>query len=334
MSRAVVAFPGRGAYTASTRGSIAPRHNWVQRADELRAGYGLPPLVELDGAAAFDARDHLRPANAAPLVFLIGLLDAERIAADHEVVAAIGNSMGWYTALAAAGALGFDDAFRLVQEMALLQEQPLPDDGPGGQVIYPLTDAAWRPDPRLAGAVDRALAAGNGDVHRSVELGGYAVLAGSETGVDKLLADLPPVRVGERAYPLRLALHGPYHTPLVSHVADAAAEQLADLRWQAPTVPLIDGRGARFTPWTADVAAIARYTLREGVVTPFRFATALRVALREYAPDVIVLPGPGNSLGGICGQVLVAEGYRGIRSRQAFERAQRGPRPLLLSIRR
>lgn len=333
MSRAVVAFPGRGAYTAAARGTLAREHAWVRRADELRSAYELPSVVELD-ETPFDPPLHLRPANAAAAVFLIGMLDAERIAADHEVVAVIGNSMGWYTALAAAGALPFDDAFRLVQEMALLHEQPLPDDGPGGQVIYPLTDSAWRPDAKLAGAVDQALSAGNGNVHRSVELGGYAVLAGSETGVGRLLSDLPPVRVGERSYPLRLALHGPYHTPLVRHVAAAAEALLGDLDWRSPSVPLIDGHGTRHTPWSADPAALARYTLTESVVTPYRFATALRVALREYAPDVVVLPGPGNSLGGICGQVLVGEGYRGIRSRQAFERAQRGPRPLLLSIRR
>ena len=56
----------------------------------------------------------------------------------------------------------------------------------------------------------------------SPALGGYAVLAGSETGVARLMELLPPARVGERLYPLRLALHGPYHTPLVSHVARAA----------------------------------------------------------------------------------------------------------------
>jgi malonyl CoA-acyl carrier protein transacylase len=309
-------------------------HPWVQRADELRAGYQLPPLSELDRASSFDLRVHLRPSNAAPVVFVVGMLHAERIAVDHEVVAAIGDSMGWYTALAATGSLSFEDAFRLTQEMAILQEQPLPEGGPGGQIIYPLTDASWRPDPKLAGAVEAALAGGNGNIHNSVELGGYAVLAGTEDGIGSLLQSLPPVRIGERAFPIRLALQGPYHSPLVAHVAKAAQQVLADLSWEAPTVTLIDGRGARFTPWSTDPAELARYTLNDHVVRPYRFATALKVALREYAPEVVLLPGPGNSLGGICGQVLVAEGYRGIRSRQAFERVQHGGQPLLLSIRR
>jgi len=334
VNRAVVAFPGRGAYSPSSLGSLPAGHEWVARAEQLRAAYELPSLTDLDRAERFDPRVHLRPVNASALTFLLGMLDAERIAADHEVVAVVGDSMGWYTALAAAGALSLDDAFRLVQEMALLAEQPLSDDGPGGQVIYPLTDAAWKPDPTLAAAVEVALAAGNGSVHRSEELGGFAVLAGTETGIGRLLTALPPVTVGQRSFPLRLALRGPDHTPLVSHVAAAARRLLGDLEWQVPRVTLIDGRGARFTPWSTDPADLARYTLDEQVVTPYRFATALRVALREYAPDVVVLPGPGTSLGGICGQVVVAEGYRGVRSRAGFESIKAGRKPILLSMRR
>jgi [acyl-carrier-protein] S-malonyltransferase len=99
-------------------------------------------------------------------------------------------------------------------------------------------------------------------------------------------------------------------------------------------VTLVDGRGARWTPWSTDPAALRDYTLGEQVTTPYRFASSLRVALREHAPDVLVLPGPGNSLGGICGQLVMAEGYRGIRSRADFEATQRSPTPVILSMRR
>ncbi|HEX2141768.1 MAG TPA: ACP S-malonyltransferase [Candidatus Limnocylindria bacterium] len=312
----------------------------VQRAEELRAGYGLEPLLALDGAERFDPARHLRPANASPLTLLATMLDVEQALADHQVAAVIGNSLGWYTALAVTGALPFDDAFRLVQETALLQEEPLPAGGPGGQVIYPLVDAEWRADPELGAAVSGALAdtvdgeAGRGRAYQSIDLGGYAVLAGDEAGVASLLRSLPPVRSGERVFPLRLALHGPYHTPLVEHVSTAARERLGGLAWQAPAWTLVDGRGVRWTPWSTDPDALRDYTLGEQVVTPYRFASSLRVALREYAPDVVVLPGPGNSLGGICGQLVVAEGYRAIRGRADFDGIQRSDRPVLLSMRR
>ncbi len=335
--RGVLVLPGRGAYTAASLGSLDPNHRWVRRADELRAAAGLPHLTELDGAARFDPRLHLQPIHIAPLTWLASLLDAERAAADHHIAAVIGNSLGWYTALAATGVLDFDDGFALVQEMGRLQQGPLPGGGRGGQVIYPTSDAEWQPDAALLASVDSALAASNGNgaghAFPSVDLGGYVVLAGDDAGIDRLLRQLPSVRLGERLYPLHLALHGPYHTPLVAHIAEQAAQRLGGLHWGAPQVTLIDGRGARWTPWSTDPQRLRHYTIGDQITTPYRFAAGLRVALREEAPDRLVLAGPGNTLGAICGQLLAAEGYHGIRSRADFERVQQRD-PLVLSMRR
>jgi [acyl-carrier-protein] S-malonyltransferase len=328
VSRAALVFPGRGSYTAASLGSLPPDHPLVAQAEAIRASYELPSLVELDRAPAFEPRTHLRPANISPLIYVVSLLDAAAALRDHRVVVALGNSLGWHTALAAAGVLSFADGFRLVQELALLQERALPA---GGQVIYPLTDAEWRPDPDMRSAVAAAIAGGAGEVFPSIDLGGYVVLAATETGMQRLLGDLPPVQVGERGYPLRLALHGPDHTPLMARVAAAATTGFGELHWSAPQVALVDGRGVRWSPWSTDPADLRDYTLGVQPVVPYEFATSLRVALREWAPEVLVLPGPGSSLGGICGQIVVAEGYRGIRDRRGFALAQREA-PVFLSM--
>jgi malonyl CoA-acyl carrier protein transacylase len=332
LPRAVLVLPGRGAYTAASLGSLAAEHPFVQRAEALRADLGLDSLLALDAADEFDGAVHLRPANASPLIWLISLLDAERAMADHRVVAVLGNSLGWYTALTVGDALDFDDAFQLVQGIALLQEQASAD-GRGGQVIYPRFGADWQPAPELAAAIDAALVDG-GEVFPSVDLGGYLVLAGTDAGIDRLLETLPPVQIGERHFPLRLAFHGPYHTPLLTPVAEAAAARFGSLGWRAPSLTLIDGRGVRVTPWATDSADLARYTLGEQLITPYDFAAGARVALREYAPEVLVLAGPGNTLGGVVGQLVVAEGYHGLRTRADFESAQAGDAPLVLSMHR
>lgn len=332
--RAAVAFPGRGSYGPPALGSLPATHPWVRRADELRAIAGLVPLVEIDGAGRFDPQVHLRPTNGWPLVFLCSLLDAERIADDHEVVVVVANSTGWYTALVASGALGFDDGFRLVQEMAAAAEAPLDADSVPAELIYPLTDDAWQPAPTRIDGLRDALGAANGGTALAIDLGAFAVIAGTSDRIDTLAGRLPAVQIAERDYPLRLATADAWHTPLRAKAAEEAADRLDGLRWDRPNVTLVDGRGIRFTPWSTDPAELAEHSLRGQGGATYDFATSLRVALREYAPDVVLLPGPGGSLGSACAQIAVSEGYRGMRSRSEFEAAQAGPSPLLLSMRR
>lgn len=330
MKRLAVVCPGRGSYTEASLGSLPRGHAWVRRADELRAEYVLPALSELDGAARFDRKLHLRAANAAPLIWMVAMLDAAAAAQEGRVVAIAGNSMGWYVALAVGGALEFDDGFRLVQEMAILQEE----HGGGGQLIYPVVDEDWRPDPARAEAVRAALDGSDGEAFPSIDLGGYAVLAGTQVGVSHLLRALPPVQLGKNRYPFQLIGHGPYHTPLLAEVADRARARLARLDWRRPRVTLVDGRGVRFTPWSTDVEALREYTLRRQVVGPYDFTGSIRVVLREHAPDELVLPGPGNTLGAICAQVMIREGWRGVRSRADFEALQASERAFVRSMRR
>lgn len=331
MSRALLALPGRGAYTPAALGSLAGEP-LLDAVDERRAQHDLPPLAALDAAARFSPSEHLRPANVAPLIYLNGLRDAHRLRDGHDIVAVVGNGLGWCTALAVAGAVDATDGLRIVQEIAIAQEAPLAHGGPGGQLLYPLADGDWRPMPARIGQLERAIAGAHGEAWLSIELGPYAVLAGSEAGLDALNAALPPLSVAGRAYPLRLGLHGPDHTPLAAQVADAARKRLAEVAFCSPESTLVDGRGMRHAPWSSDPAELAAYTLGEHLTATYRFATSVRVALRELAPDVVLLPGPGATLGGIIGGIIVAEGYRGIRDRTAFAAAQAGERPLVVTV--
>lgn len=330
MTRAALFCPGRGAYTKRARRSLPEDHPWTARAEELRAEYGLPPLLELDQSKRWESAVQLRPDNVSPLIYVVSMIDAAEAKQEYEIVCVGGNSMGWYTALGVAGALSFDDGFRLVQEMAQLQMEYTD----GGQVLYPLIDDQWRIDPAQVKRVDDALASSEGTAFPSIALGGYAVLAGSEDGVEHLLEALPFVEMGPQFFPMRLAQHGPYHTSLLEGVASKARRQLERLAFRAPEISLVDGTGARFTPWTTDPAELMGYTLGRQITRPFSFTACVRTALREYAPERIVLPGPGNTLGGTCGQILVLEGYRGIRSREDFERIQESDEPVVWSMRR
>lgn len=330
MKRIAIVCPGRGSYAEAELGSLPREHPWLARADELRVDYMLPPLSELDRAERFDKRVHLRAANASPLIWLVSMLDAARATQDASVACVAGNSLGWYTALAVAGALDFDTGFRLVQEMALAQERLRG----GGQLLYPRVDENWLPDRERERAVDDALASASGDAFPSIELGGFAVLAGTDVGIEHLMRSLPPAQLGRNRYPVKLIGHGPYHTPLVIEIADRARAHLARLEWRSPTTTLVDGRGHRFTPWSTDVDELRDYTFREQPIAPYDFTRSIHVVLREHAPDELVLPGPGNALGSICGQILAREGWRGVRSKADFDALQASERAFVRSMRR
>jgi len=328
--RIAIVCPGRGSYTADQMGTLPRDHPWVTEAEALRRELDLPSLLELDGAERFSGAQHLRPANVSPLIYLISMLDAAKAAETGRVVAVAGNSMGWYTALAVTGALSFTDGLRLVQHMSLLQEEVKG----GGQLLYPVVDDQWRPDPERVAAVEAALASSNGHASASIDLGGYRVLAGDDDGMRHLKKALPAIEVGRARYPLVLMQHGPYHTRFVEQVSTRARDVLADLEFERPRATLIDGFGRRHGPATADVDELAAYTFGAQVTEPYDLAASLRVCVREFAPDRIVLPGPGNTLGGIVGQALIREGWRGVHDRDGFSALQAGERALVESMRR
>ena len=60
---------------------------------------------------------------ASPLIYASALLDAQALAEDIEIVAVTGNSMGWYIALAAAGAVSPKHGFTLVNTMGRLMQE-------------------------------------------------------------------------------------------------------------------------------------------------------------------------------------------------------------------
>jgi acyl transferase domain-containing protein len=132
---------------------------------------------------------------------------------------------------------------------------------------------------------------------------------------------------------MQLPLHSAFHTPLMHATSERARVDLAGLGWQAPDVPMVDGHGNLYRPRSADPARLRDYTLGAQVTEPYDFGLGLRTALREYAPDAVVLLGPGGNLGGATAQVLMHEGWRGIRTKADFL-AMQAETPFVLSMAR
>jgi acyl transferase domain-containing protein len=322
--KVLVVCPGRGTYTAAELGYLKrfrPRlDDLLGTIDRYRTSHRLPSVTELDGAATYSGALHAASEHAPALIYACAIADFMTLdPAKCEVVAVAGNSMGWYIALAAAGALGPEAAIHLISTMGGLTGAP----GLGGQLIYPCFDEEWRRDPAKDALVLRAMEEVNAEegarVYDSIRLGGFRVIAGNDDGIRRLMKKLPPL---ENRYPMKLVGHSAYHTPIMEGASLHAFDTLGHDLFAAPSLPLVDGFGHIWQPYATDLDGLRHYTLGPQVTEPYDFSQSIKTAIREFAPTRIALLGPGSNLGGSIGQILVDMKWRGIRSKSDFLAAQ------------
>ncbi|KIC09388.1 acyl carrier protein [Leisingera sp. ANG-M1] len=329
---AVLICPGRGTYNKAELGYLhrfhADKAALFADFDAQRRAAVQEEVTALDGATRFSVSKYSRGDIASPLIYASALADAQSLAEDIEVVAVTGNSMGWYIALAAAGALSAADGFRVVNTMGtLMQEQLI-----GGQLVYPFAGADWQNDPvrkseLLALAAEIDVREGH-DLALSIDLGGMLVLAGNEAGLAAFEGAVPVV---DERFPMRLANHAAFHTHLQAPVAAEGRKRLPAEAFRQPQVPLIDGRGQIWWPGATDTEALWDYTLGHQVVEPYDFTRAVQNAALEFAPDLFIVTGPGTTLGGAVAQSLVHCGWQGISGKAAFK-VRQAEAPLLVSM--
>lgn len=333
MSRtAVLICPGRGTYNAEELGYLkrhhANRSELFAGFDAIRAENGQEAITALDGAERFSRARHTRGDTASPLIYASSLADADALAGEVEIVAVTGNSMGWYIALAVAGALAPDDGFRVVNTMGTLMQEHLI----GGQVIYPVTDQSWTPDPARRAAlmdhVTRIDAHAGHDLALSIDLGGMLVLAGNTDGLDAFEAIVPAI---DGRFPMRLPNHAAFHTALQEPVAELGRSRLTAAMFHQPNRPLIDGRGHVWWPGSCDLEALWSYTLGHQVVAPYDFARTIQTAAEAFAPDLFIVTGPGATLGGAVAQSLIKARWMGLSDKAGFQ-ARQTEAPFLVSM--
>ena len=328
---AVVICPGRGTYNKPELGVLGRQFSdkaLLSRFDQMRSAQGQKTLTALDGAARYSVAKHTRGDNASALIYAATLGDFRTINPEKiDVVAVTGNSMGWYSALACAGALTAESGFEVVNTMGTLMQ----DNMIGGQLVYPFLNADWHPDParkaKLLALVDQINGTG-ATLTLSIDLGGMLVLAGDETGLAAFEKAVPVV---QDRFPLRLANHAGFHSHLQAPVAAQGRAQLGADLFQQPSLPMIDGRGQIWWPGACDTNALWEYTLGHQVTETYNFTHAIAQAAREFAPDLFIVAGPGTTLGGAVAQSLILSNWDGLSAKASFQNRQR-EEPLLVSM--
>lgn len=329
--KALVVCPGRGTYNATELGYLACHHGGaralVSRLDAIRREAGQVPISELDGADKYSPSVHMTGDNASLLIYACALADFAAIDRDRfDVVAVTGNSMGWYLALACSGVLDLEAGGRLVNTMGGMMHE----HGKGGQIVWPIVDADWRIDAAkwqlatdlLAQAQREGLA-----IYTSIDLGGMLVFAADDTGLKWLGEHLPK----DDRFPMRLMHHAAFHSPLLDHIVPMAqaANPLAD--FGKGRIAAVDGTGRIWSPKAFDPADIYGYTLGHQINRTYDFTRAVQVAAAEFAPDRIIVLGPGTTLGAPVAQALIASNWRGFAGKADFQ-ARQAADPVILSM--
>ena len=323
--RIVVICPGRGSYSRENSKFLVKYGNSITEElsflDLKRKSLGYDTITELDNQS-FKSQVHMIGENASPLIYACSLADYYSIDKEKfEVVAVAGNSMGWYTALAIASSLDNDDSFNLIQTMGSMMKSKLI----GGQIIYPIIDDNWKIDLKKREFVLKEIKKFNAYV--SIFLGGYIVIGGDINSIKSLLTVLPK----NDKYPFQIPFNGAFHTPLMSSIMDKVNKLSSLLNFRKPRIPIVDGSGKIWLPYSSDLNQLKKYTLDYQVNQSYDFSTSIRTCLREFCPDKIVLLGPGNNLGGAIAQIIIENNWFNVNSKETFKIMQ-NQNPFLISM--
>lgn len=273
--RAAVVFPGQGSQAPAMGSAWVDDPAWrlVEHASALVGRDLAPALLRPQSAPRHTADVQL-------CVFLVSMMawEAVRPLLNAPVVFA-GHSFGQISALTAAGVLSFDDGIRLTKFRG--QVAAAAGRGqPGGMIAVLGLDcdkATW------------ACSAAPGECWLANDNApGQVVLAGTEAGL--MRAAQRAQRLGARKL-IRLAVEGPFHTPLMLPAAEQFARYLSALAFSAGCTPVISNADAQPVSRPASWVTL----LADHLISPVRWR-ATQLCLERFGADSLVEVGFGTTL--------------------------------------
>jgi [acyl-carrier-protein] S-malonyltransferase len=209
-------------------------------------------------------------------------------------VALAGHSLGEYSALVAAGALGFADALRLVRRRGQLMQEAVPV-GVGAMAAIigmdPAAIAAVAADAARSGELEEICAVANFNGPAQT------VLAGHKGAIDRAAA-LAKER-GARKVSI-LVVSAPFHSPLMRPAREGLVPMLAATPFADPRVPVVSNVDA--VPVLNGAAA--REALERQIDSPVRWVESVQWMEDVAGVEVFVEVGPGNVLAGLTRRIV------------------------------
>lgn len=230
MGRAFV-FPGQGAQAVGMGRDLAaayPAARAVFEEVDSALGERLSAVIWEGDAATLTLTANAQPALMATSMAAMAALAAEGVGVETAACVA-GHSLGEYSALCAAGALGLGDTARLLRLRGLAMQAAVPV-GEGAMAALLGLD--------LAAATEVAATAAQGAVCEAANDNDPAqvVVSGHRAAVERAV-EIARARGARRA--VLLPVSAPFHCALMAPAAEAMAAALAGVAIAPPKVPLV-----------------------------------------------------------------------------------------------
>ena len=285
LSTLAFVFPGQGsqkvgmlkdAYDASG----AVRETFAEASEAV--GYDMWSLIQTGEQSALNMTETTQPVLLASSVALWRAW-VEQGGAMPALMA--GHSLGEFTALVCAGALGFADAVSLVRQRGAFMQTAVPVGEGAMAAIIGLDDATINETCEEVARQAGVVAAVN------FNSPGQVVIAGEAGAVEQAIAALQ-VAGAKRAMPLPVS--APFHTSMMKPAGEKLAEVLSGISLSTPMIPVVHNVHAGLE---SDVETI-RSLLVEQIYSPVQWTRCVETMVSKGVSHVVEC-GPGKVLSGL-----------------------------------
>lgn len=279
-------FPGQGAQSVGMCQSIHDKYACAKalfdRASEI-LGYNLAKLCFEGPKEQLDSTVYSQPAlfvSSLAALEMLNEVQPDRVASATHTA---GLSLGEYTALVFAGAIGFEDGLKVVQRRGQAMQESSDRQPSGMASLLMLEHDKVQAICVEASAVGQVLIA-------NYLCPGNLVISGEKLAVAKAV-ELAEAAGGKT---ITLAVAGAFHTSIMQPADQKLAEALANVAIQTPRIPVVSNVDAAVHSDPEEI----RQLLVQQVVNPVKWEDSIRWLLTQGVTEFTEV-GPGKVLAGL-----------------------------------